>query len=170
VNASATQSVTLTSSGTSPVIVSSASISGAGFTIIGGSFPITLNQSQTASIQIQFLPTSAGAAAGQLTISSNSLGNNPAVLALTGTGIALSYSVNLTWDAPSSSPDPVSGYNIYRSVGSAAFQLINSSLDSQTNYVDNAVTNGTTYNYLAKSVDSEGVESDGSNEITVTIP
>jgi fibronectin type 3 domain-containing protein len=119
---------------------------------------------------VQFLPTSAGTITGQLTISSNSTSGSSTIIALNGTGTAVSYSVNLSWDAPSTSTDPVVGYNIYRSVGTGAFQLINSSPDAQTTYVDNAVVTGTTYNYLAKSVDSTGVESTASNEITVTIP
>jgi fibronectin type 3 domain-containing protein len=36
--------------------------------------------------------------------------------------------------------------------------------------VDSTVVNGTTYNYVVKSVDSSGVESVASNEITVAIP
>jgi Abnormal spindle-like microcephaly-assoc'd, ASPM-SPD-2-Hydin len=170
VNSSTTQSVTLSSTGTSPVTVNSASISGTGFTIVGGSFPVTLNPSQTATIQVQFKPTAAGSDTGQITISSNSTSGSPTNIALNGTGTAVSYSVNLSWDAPTTSTDPVVGYNIYRSVGTGAFQLVNSSPDATTTYVDNAVSSGTTYNYLAKSVDSTGVESTASNEITVAIP
>ena len=170
VNSSTTQSVTLTSTGTSPVTVNSASITGTGFTIVGGSFPVTLNPSQIATITVQFKPASTGSDTGQVTITSNSTSGSSPIIALTGTGTAVSYSVNLSWDEPTNSPDPVAGYNIYRSVGTGAFQLINSSPDGGTTYVDNAVANGTTYNYLAKSVDSAGVESTASNEITVTIP
>jgi hypothetical protein len=43
VNTATTQSLTLTSTGTTPVTVNFATITGAGFTIIGGSFPATLN-------------------------------------------------------------------------------------------------------------------------------
>jgi fibronectin type 3 domain-containing protein len=137
---------------------------------VGGSFPVTLNPSQTATIQVQFKPTAAGSDTGQITISSNSTSGSPTNIALNGTGTAVSYSVNLSWDAPTTSTDPVVGYNIYRSVGTGAFQLVNSSPDATTTYVDNAVSSGTTYNYLAKSVDSTGVESTASNEITVAIP
>src|SRR5207302_167503 len=46
VNTATTQSLTLTSTGTSPVTVNSAAITGAGFTIVGGTLPVTLNPTQ----------------------------------------------------------------------------------------------------------------------------
>ena len=48
--------------------------------------------------------------------------------------------------------------------------LINSSPDSAVVYVDSTVVSGATYSYAVTSVDSSGVESVDSNEITVTIP
>jgi hypothetical protein len=166
-----TQSVTLTSTGTSPVTVNSASITGADFSILGGSFPLTLNPTQSATLQVQFLPTSVGSVTGQIAISSNSTNGSMATVTLSGTGVAGIHSVSLSWDPPSSSPDPVVGYNIYRSIGSSGpFQLINSSPDAQTKYVDSTVVSGNTYNYYAKSVDASGIESTQSNEIAVSIP
>ena len=171
VNTAATQSVTLSSTGTSPVAVSAAAITGAGFTIVGGSLPVTLNPTQSVTLQVQFLPISAGAVVGQLTINSNSVTGSSAVVALSGTGTAAAaHEVSLNWDAPISSPDPVAGYNIYRSTGSGSFQLTNSSPDAQTTYVDSTVVSGASYNYIVKSVDYNGVESIQSNQITVTIP
>ena len=170
INSSTTQSLTLTSSGTSPVTVNSASISGSGFTIVGGSFPITLNPNQSATVQVQFKPTAAGSVTGNLTISSNSTNGSTAVVSLSGTGTATPHEVDLSWAAPGSSPDPVAGYNIYRSTGGGSDQLINASILTQTSYIDSTVVSGTTYSYTVKSVDSNGVESVASNPITVTIP
>jgi len=170
VNTAATGSVTLTSTGTSAVTVNSASISGTGFTITGGSFPATLNPNQTMAVQLQFKPTASGSATGQLTINSNSTTGSSAAVALSGTGTSTAEQVNLSWIAPSSSSDPVAGYNIYRALGSGAFQLVNSGIDTKTTYVDSSVSSGNTYNYLVKSVDQSGVESTGSNEISVALP
>ena len=170
VNTATTQSLTLTSSGTTPVTVNSAAITGAGFTIVGGSFPVTLNPTQTLTLQLQFEPTTTGALAGQITISSNSTSGSPAVVALSGTGTAVAHEVDLSWNAPASSPDPVAGYNIYRATGTGSFVLINSSPDSAVVYVDSTVVSGTTYTYEVMSVDSSGVQSVASNQITVTIP
>jgi Domain of unknown function (DUF4082)/Abnormal spindle-like microcephaly-assoc'd, ASPM-SPD-2-Hydin len=169
-NTPTTQSLTLKSTGTSPLTVNSASVTGAGFTIVGGSFPVTLNPGQSLTLQVQFKPTTAGSATGQLTINSNSSSGSTTAVALSGTGTSVAHQVDLTWTAPSSSPDPVAGYNIYRSTGSGNAQLVNSSKDTQTAYVDSTVVSGATYDYTVKSVDSSGIESGPSNQITVTIP
>ena len=90
VNTASTLPVTLTSTGTAPVTISSATLSGAGFTMSGATFPVTLNPAQSVTLNVQFDPTSAGAAAGQLTIQSDSSTNSTAVINLSGTGTAAS--------------------------------------------------------------------------------
>jgi hypothetical protein len=170
VNTATMQTLTLTSTGTSPVTVNTAAITGAGFNIVGGGFPVTLNPTQTLTLQLQFEPTTAGALTAQITISSNSTSGSTAVVALSGTGTAVAHEVDLSWDAPASSPDPVAGYNIYRATGTGSLVLINSSPDSTVAYVDSTVVSGATYSYEVKSVDASGVESIASNPITVTIP
>ena len=170
-NTPATQPVILTSTGTVPVTVNAATVSGAGYTISGATFPITLNPGQAITLNVQFDPTVTGVATGQLTIASNSSSGSTAVVALTGTGQVVTHEVDLSWDAPSSSPDPVAGYEVYRSPsGSSAYQLINSSPDTQTTYVDTMVQSGLSYDYIVKSVDASGNESTASNMAAVTIP
>ncbi len=135
---------------------------------------MTLNPGLAVTLEVQFDPAASGAAAGQLTIQSNSSTNATSVVSLTGTGenpASAPHQVDLNWSAPSSSPVPIVGYNIYRSTGSSsAYQLLNSSVDTQTTYVDNAVQSGLTYDYIVESVDSSGVESVSSNEAAATIP
>jgi hypothetical protein len=168
---STTESVTLTSTGTSAVTVSSATVTGTGFSIVGRSFPISLSPGATASVTIEYLPSSAGAATGQLTVNSNSTPTSTFTVALSGTGEAVTHSVDLSWDAPGSSPVAITGYHIYRmAAGSAAFTLLNSTVDTATSYVDSTVSAGTTYSYEIKSVDAAGVESSASNQYTVAIP
>jgi Abnormal spindle-like microcephaly-assoc'd, ASPM-SPD-2-Hydin len=170
-NTPSTQSVTLTSTGTAPVTINSATLSGAGFTMSGATFPVTLNPNLAVTLEIQFDPTAAGAVTGQLTIQSNSTTNATALISLTGTGqTAASHEVDLSWSAPASSVDPIVGYNIYRSTGSSGYQLVNSSVDTQTTYVDSSVQTGSTYDYVVESVDAEGVESVPSNQATATVP
>jgi hypothetical protein len=160
----------LTSTGTTPVMVNSAAITGAGFTIVGGSFPVTLNPTQTLTLQLQFEPTTTGVLSGQITISSNSISGGAAVVALTGAGIAVAHEVDLSWDPPTSSTDPVVGYNIYKSTAGGSFVLLSSLPDSTIVYVDHSVVSGDRYSYTVKSVDSSGVESVASNPTTATIP
>ena len=171
VNTSSTQQVTLTSTGTAPVTVSAVTVTGAGFTESGGTFPITLNPSQAVTFSILFHPTVTGVASGQLMVTSNSSTNGSAVIPLSATVVAASYTVDLSWVAPTNSPDPVVGYHVYRApVGSSTYALLNSGADTSTAYVDSTVTSGLSYDYIVDSVDASGVESIPSNIIVVAIP
>jgi fibronectin type 3 domain-containing protein len=129
-----------------------------------------LNPNQSTTLQVQFKPAAAGAITGSLTITSNSTNGSTAVVSLSGTGTAVAHAVDLSWSAPTSSPDPVAGYNVYRSTSGGANQLVNTSIQTQTAYADSTVVSGSTYNYTVTSVDSNGVESVPSNEVTVTVP
>ena len=171
-NSPATQSLLLRSTGTAAVTVSAATVIGSGFTISGASFPISLNPNQTATLSVQFDPTVAGTAAGTLTIVSTSLTNPTAIIGLSGTGVVgVLYQVNLSWDAPTSSSDPVAGYNVYRSPsGASTYQQLNAAVVAQTTYVDTGVQNGQTYDYIVESVDASGIESAPSNTATIPIP
>jgi hypothetical protein len=170
-NSPATQSLTLSSTGSAVVTVSAAAVTGAGFTVSGATFPLTLNSGQTATLSVQFDPTTAGAFTGQLTLTSNSSAGSSTVIALSGTGVAASYTVDLTWDAPTSSTDPVAGYNVYRSPsGAASYQQLNAAAVTQTSYDDTTVLNGQNYDYIVESVDSSGVTSVPSNVATVAVP
>jgi hypothetical protein len=171
VNTPSTQPVTLTSTGTAPVTINAATLTGAGFSVSGASFPVTLNPGQAVTLNVVFDPAVAGAATGQLTITSNSSTNGTAAIGLSGTGTAASYAVNLSWDAPSDSMDAVVGYSVYRSPsGGSSYQLLNSSIETQTAYVDHTVQGGAAYDYIVESVDCSGVHSVPSNMFAVTIP
>jgi hypothetical protein len=171
VNTTSTQEVTLTSTGTGAVTVNAATVTGAGYTMSGVAFPVTLNPTQAVTLNVMFDPAVTGLASGQLTVTSNSSTNSTAVIALSGTGLAGTYAVDLSWDAPSSSADPVAGYNIYRAPsGSSTYLLLNSMADTATTYVDSTVQDGLIYDYIVESVDASGVESIASNMMAVTIP
>ena len=165
-----TLQLTLSSTGTSPVTVSSATIAGAGFTFTGATFPLTLNPTVAVSIQVQFDPAIAGAANGTLTFTSNS-SNGGSVVNLTGTGTPVQHQVTLNWTAPANSPVTVTGFNVYRASGAnSPFQLVQPSNVSQTTFIDPNVLTGATYIYYVTSLDAAGTESAPSNEVTVTIP
>jgi hypothetical protein len=170
-NTPATQAVTLSSTGTAAVTVDSAVVTGTGFTVSVATFPATLTPGQIMTLSLEFDPTAAGAATGQLTVTSTSSTNGTAVIALTGTGTATSYAVDLSWTAPTTSTDPVVGYNVYRALsGSSTYQLLNSSVDTQTTYADSTVQDGEVYDYIVESVDDNGVESVPTSPVAVTIP
>jgi len=79
-----------------------------------------------------------------------------------------SNSVALSWIA---SVSVVSGYNVYRgTTNGGPYTKINSSLVTTLSYTDTAVTSGSIYYYVCTSVDSAGVESIYSNQVTAQIP
>jgi hypothetical protein len=162
------KSLTLTNTGNSNVAISGVSITGTGFSILNGSGAVTLSPNQIASVSVQFAPATAGPATGSVTISSNATGS-PASVSLSGTGVApVSHSVALGWGASSSG---VAGYNVYRStVNGSSYSKVNSALLPGLSYSDSSVTSGTTYYYVATSVDSSGNESVYSNQVSATIP
>ena len=167
----ATQTVTLTSSGTAAVSISAAQVTGSGFKISGGSFPATLDPGQKMNLNLEFDPAVTGTVSGQLTITSNSTSNPGVTVKLSGVGIPSSHQVNLTWDPPASSADPVAGYHVYRSAGSGgSYQLLKNSVIAETTYADTSVQGGQSYEYVVKSVDASGVESPASNTFNVAIP
>ena len=171
VNSTATLSVTLSSAGTSPLTVTAAALTGTGFSDSGATFPVTLNPNQSVTLQVAFDPTSAGAASGQLTIASNSSTGGMVAVQVSGTGTAVPHQIDLNWYAPTDSPDPVAGYNIYRSLnGGASYTKLNAAAETLLSYEDDAVQSGSTYTYVVKSVDASGVESPASNQISLAVP
>jgi hypothetical protein len=165
---SPSQNVTITNTGNSNVSISQITLNGAGYSMTGGSAPVTLSPSQNLTLIIRFNPTSAGTVNGSLSIASNATGS-PALLSLSGTGVTpAQHSVALTWNASTSA---VSGYNVYRStVSGSNYTKMNSSLVVGLSYSDATVQNSTTYYYVTTAVDSSGVESAYSNQVTAPIP
>jgi Abnormal spindle-like microcephaly-assoc'd, ASPM-SPD-2-Hydin len=171
VGSTATLSLRLISSGTSPVTVNTAALTGTGFSNSGTSFPVVLNPDQSVTLELQFDPTAETAATGQLTIKSDSTTGSTTQISLSGTGTAVQHTIELTWDAPSTSPDPVAGYNVFRSIDNGtSFTKVNSSVGAQTDYTDSDVQSGATYIYQVTSVDASDTESSPSNRISLTIP
>jgi hypothetical protein len=170
-NSPSTQSITLTSTGTAAVTISAASATGTGFSLSGMSFPITLDPGKSATLDVQFDPKAEGAASGKVTLTSNASSGSTSTIALSGTGKATSYSVDLSWNAPSSTSVPVAGYDVYREVsGGSSYQMLNSSVESSTSYTDSTVKSGTSYSYYVVSVDASGNQSGPSNVFTVSVP
>ena len=160
------QVVRIDSTGTAALTVNSAAVSGTGFSVSGVTFPTTLNPGQSMTVQVQFDPTKVGAYSGQLSIASSA---STASIPLTGTGA--SHQVELSWSAPSSSADPIVGYNVYRAIsGSSSFSRVNAGIDPAVAYTDTSVLSGTAYDYKVTSLDSAGLESSPSNKISVSVP
>jgi ASPM-SPD-2-Hydin domain-containing protein/HYDIN/CFA65/VesB family protein len=151
---------------TAGVTVTATSMSNPAFAISGLTLPVTIPVGQSVNFTVTFTPQSGGVATGALSFASNAT-NSPTVESLTATGISQQYSVNLAWNQV----QQVVGYNVYRSYQSGGpYTRINTSLDSNTAYVDSSVVGGETYYYATTSVNSQGQESSYSNLAQAVIP
>jgi Abnormal spindle-like microcephaly-assoc'd, ASPM-SPD-2-Hydin len=168
VGVSSKQTVIFSNTGTGSLTISQAAVSGAGFTMTGQTFPLTLSAGQTSSINVQFAPTVSGGATGSVSVVSNAA-NSPTTIALSGTGVQLTaHSAALSWTASTS---VVTGYNVYRgTVTGGPYTLLNASFVILTDYSDNTVLSGQTYFYVVTAVDANNVESAYSNEVSAVIP
>ena len=89
VGSPATTKLALANSSSNPVVISALTMTGSAFTVSGaGTLPATVAANSTLNLNVQFAPTAAGSATGQLTIADNSLSNASVTVALTGTGVA----------------------------------------------------------------------------------
>ena len=168
VGSSATADVNLTDTGNSSVTISGVSYSGAGVSGSGGA-NVTLNPGQSTPVTVEFAPTKAGSVAGSVVIASNAT-DSPLTIAVSGSGVAAStHSVSLSWAASASSS--VVGYDVYRaSVSGGPYSKLVSDPVKVLDYTDSDVQAGAKYYYVVTSVDSSGVESAYSSQVSVTIP
>jgi len=168
VSASSSQTVTLTNAGTATVTISNVSVSGAGFNASGVSTGTILAPGQSASLNASFAPAASGNATGSITIASNATsGTN--VIALSGTAAApVPHAVAVSW-SPSTST--VSGYNVYVSlVSGSGYTKLTSSPVPTNEYSDDALQTAQARYYVVTSVNSNGVESGYSSEVTAIVP
>lgn len=86
VGSNSSQNITLTNSGSAALTISSATLSGPEFSIIGLSLPQTISPGASATFGVQFAPAAAGSDSGTISVSSNPSGS-PATIALSGTGV-----------------------------------------------------------------------------------
>ena len=86
VGVKSTLTETVTNTGGSSVTISAIAVSGPGFSLSGTTVPVTLAAGKTTSFSVSFDPTSAGAASGNVTVTSNA--SNPTLtIPLSGTGV-----------------------------------------------------------------------------------
>jgi hypothetical protein len=166
VGSSVSQTSNLSAAGAS-VIVSSANLNNAEFSLSGISFPMTIPAGQSVPVTLTFAPQSSGAAIAVLSLTSNAA--NATTQTMNGVGVASTqHSVSLSWTDGDSG---IVGYNIYRgSISGGPYAQLNSGLESTAAYSDNSVVAGQAYYYVTTAVDGGGVESGYSNEAEAAIP
>ena len=171
VGKSSSLALKLTNAGNSKLSLTRPAITGAGFRLTGGLSGLTLEPGQSDSVEIVFEPTAKGSVSGKISILA---GSTTTSVALSGTGTAAepsspSHTVLITWIA-SSSPS-VAGYYVERgTISGGPYEILNSSKDTETSYVDSTIQNGKEYFYVVVAVNNGGHESKPSEQVSVTIP
>src|SRR5947207_2148442 len=118
------------------VTVSSAAWNGGGFSLSAITFPVTVPAGHTVPFTVTFSPQIGGNSNGQVAFYSDA-SNSPATVSLTGNGAVASHSVNLSWQASTSS---VAGYNIYRGIQSSGpLAKLNSTIISGISFLDSTL-------------------------------
>ncbi|MGA7622117.1 MAG: choice-of-anchor D domain-containing protein [Candidatus Acidiferrales bacterium] len=168
VGSNSTLNAVVTNNGNANVTISSMGSLGTGFSASGLTSNEVLTPNQSATVTVEFSPNSAGAVSGSVTIASDAT-NSPATLAVSGTGVAVTHNVTLTWSA---SVSAVIGYNVYRGTtsGGPYSTKLNSSLITALQYSDTTVASGQTYYYVVTAVNSSNIESADSNQTVAVIP
>ena len=151
----------------SDVTVSTVDETGSGYSLSGITFPVTIPAGQQLPFSVTFAPQAAGAATGSLSFVTNAASSPTATLTGSGSSPATAHSVNLSWSASTSA----AGYNIYRSAQSGGpYAKLTGSPTPATNFADTSVQSGSTYYYVATSVNNNSQESGYSNQTAATIP
>src|SRR5260370_1153382 len=105
------QTVQLKNTAAANLTISSATVSGTGFSVTSGVSGSTIAAGQTAELNVVFAPKVAGSVSGVVTLVSNAT-NSPNSVAVTGTGVSsITHSASLSWTASSSSG--VAGYYVF---------------------------------------------------------
>src|SRR6202035_2696083 len=84
---SSPQTLTLTNKGTAAVTISNATVTGAGFSVVGGMSSVSIAAGQSQGFQLQFAPQATGNINGSLVVASDAL-NSSLTISLSGTGMA----------------------------------------------------------------------------------
>src|ERR1700687_37777 len=82
-----TQTLTLTNTGTTTITISNATVTGAGFSLVGGMSSVSIAAGQSQGFQLQFAPQATGNINGSLVVASDAL-NSSLTISLSGTGMA----------------------------------------------------------------------------------
>lgn len=113
-------------------------------------------------------PSESGSVFSPSTASETIKGGNVTGVNFTATA-SVAHSVSLSWTE--SATTGVSGYNVYRATTSGGpYTQLNGSLVEKTSYVDNNVSAGQTYYYVATAVNTSNEQSGYSNQAGAAVP
>ena len=87
VGSTVSQSITVTNTGGSDLSITKNKLAVPGFSVTGVSFPMTISAGQQSTMNVVFSPKNVGGASGKLSLM-NSASKSPAVVTVSGTGVA----------------------------------------------------------------------------------
>jgi Abnormal spindle-like microcephaly-assoc'd, ASPM-SPD-2-Hydin len=167
VGKSSSLALKVSNAGNSSVTITRSAVAGSGFSVSGLS-ALTLQPGQSDSVPVVFAPASTGSVSGNISIATSSA---TASVALSGSGIVASstHTVSLSWVASTSTG--MAGYYVERgTVSGGPYQILNSSPETGTSYLDSTVQNGKEYFYVVVAVSTGGQESKPSGQVSAIIP
>jgi hypothetical protein len=170
VGKSGSLSLKLTNAGNSALTTTRAVVTGSGFSVVGQLSGLTLQPGQSDSVVVVFKPIANGSVSGAVSLIT---GLTTTSVALSGSGVppssSSSHAVDLSWTASTSTG--VAGYYVERGTTSGGpYQILNSSPETGTSYVDSTVLDGKEYFYVIISVGKTGEESKPSTQVNATVP
>ena len=123
-----------------------------------------VNNGTTYYYVVQAVDNSSNASSNSNQVSATPTGDTTPPAAPTGLA-ATPGSGQISLDWADSGEGDLDGYDVYRSTTSGSgYAKVNASLLTASNYVDSAVTNGTTYYYVVQAIDTSNNASSNSNE------
>jgi hypothetical protein len=175
-NSSSFETVTLKNTGNVTVKLSAITVSNPAFSVSGLSNGVSIAPDQKLTFQLWFRPSVSGTWSATLSVTSAAL-PAPVKMAVAGsakstatapTSSLSSHSVTLSWTASGST---VAGYHVYRGETSGGpYSRISPSTVNGESYLDPSVQPSAHYFYVVTAVESNGSESEFSNEVAADIP
>jgi hypothetical protein len=134
------------------------------------SMPVTAQQQASQALSITVGSGSGAQASQALTLTVGTGAGNPQS-AQAAFLLTVLHSGTVMWQAGTPGANPISGYNVFRSLmGGGPYSQVNSVLVPGLTYLDPGLASGTTYYYVITTVDSEGNQSSDSPQATAVIP
>jgi Abnormal spindle-like microcephaly-assoc'd, ASPM-SPD-2-Hydin/HYDIN/CFA65/VesB-like, Ig-like domain/Cep192 domain 4 len=174
VGTGSTQAITLKNTGTANLTVSSESATGAGFSVVGFTAQ-TLTPGSSMSFNAVFTPTSAGAASGSISVSTN-LPASPTAIALTGTGAQPAMSITPSSVSFGSVADGSNSSQIITVQNTGTVNLVVSSATatgtgfSVTGFTAQTVTSGNSMTFNAVFAPTSAGSASGSVSLSTNVP
>ena len=155
----------VTASGTASVVISGLTLPST-VTVSGLAVGDTLTPNKPVTCTLTYTPSAAGQFSDVGIVLSNA--TNPSASILLSATAITTHTVDINWDASTSS---VVGYNIYRSDQSAGpYSKLTVTPATCTSFSDQTALGGHTYFYAVTAVAADGTESDPTAAVSASVP